>query len=208
MSEKPTTIKYIIGIDEVGRGPLAGPVTVCAFAVAKHHIKYLDSIDARDSKKLSSQKREKIAQQLKDLACENKCAFHIVSRSSKIIDSQGLTKAIFSAIITALEKLEQTLGIHPGNMDIYLDGGLSAGKRYFRQKTIIHGDAQVKVISCASILAKVHRDRLMDAYDLKFPAYGFLNHKGYGTVEHYKAITKNGMCEIHRRLFFKKTKKF
>lgn len=203
MNEKPTVIKYVIGIDEVGRGPLAGPVTLCAFAVPQKYIKNFDLFGSKDSKKLSEQKRELIATELKHLAKHEKCFFTIASSSASIIDEQGLGRAIQKAVAQVLKKLEETLMIHPGNMDIYLDGGLRASIRYFRQHTIIYGDATVPVIACASILAKVHRDRLMNTYDREFPEYGFLNHKGYGTPEHYKAIKKHGITSIHRKLFLK-----
>lgn len=203
MSEKPTTIKYVIGIDEVGRGPLAGPVTLCAFAVPQKNIKNFDLFGSKDSKKLSEQKREYIASELKQLAKLEKCFFTIASSSASIIDEQGLSRAIQKAVTQVLKKLEEALMIHPGNMDIYLDGGLRAPIRYFRQHTIIHGDAIIPVIACASVLAKVHRDRLMDTYDREFPEYGFLNHKGYGTTEHYRAIKKYGTVPIHRKLFLK-----
>lgn len=200
-TEKPTTIKYIIGIDEVGRGPLAGPVTVCAFAVPKKYLKIIESIGAKDSKKLSEQKRELIVKKLKDLQKNRACFFAISSSSAHYIDTQGLSRAIKKIIQELLEKLEQQLNIHPGNMDIYLDGGLRADKRYFRQHTIIGGDGKVPVISCASILAKVHRDHIMDRYDVTYPRYGFLNHKGYGTPEHYANLAKWGPCFIHRNSF-------
>lgn len=194
-----TSIKYVIGIDEVGRGPLAGPVTVCAFAILERELDLLKDIGAKDSKVLSAQKRELIAGKLKQLCREGRCTFQIASTSSHVIDRKGLTKAIAIAIAAALKRLN----VHPEHADIYLDGGLKAPKSFFRQHTIIHGDGLVPVISCASVLAKVHRDRLMDHYDLKFPEYGFLNHKGYGTPEHYKSIRKHGMTPIHRRLFLK-----
>lgn len=194
-----TSIKYVIGIDEVGRGPLAGPVTVCAFAILERELDLLKDIGAKDSKVLSAQKRELIAGKLKQLCREGRCTFQISSTSSHVIDRKGLTKAIAIAIAAALKRLN----VHPEHADIYLDGGLKAPKSFFRQHTIIHGDGLVPVISCASVLAKVHRDRLMDHYDLKFPEYGFLNHKGYGTPEHYKSIRKHGMTPIHRRLFLK-----
>lgn len=194
-------LKYHIGIDEVGRGPLAGPVTICAFAILEKDLHHLESIGAKDSKVLSQQKRDSIAQKLKVLAKEGMCTFQVASTSSHIIDRKGLTKAISIAIASALKKLN----IHPEHADIYLDGGLRAPKSFFRQHTVIHGDGLIPVISCASIIAKVHRDRLMDQYDLKFPQYGFLNHKGYGTPEHYKAIRKYGMTTLHRRRFLKDT---
>lgn len=199
MSMKPKKLKYVIGIDEVGRGPLAGPVTVCAFAMLEKDLGLLGVVGARDSKTLSAQKREIIAERLIAIAKDGRCTYAVSSASPETVDRDGLTRAIFGAIASALRKLK----IHPEHADIYLDGGLRAPKSYFRQHTVIRGDGLVPVISCASVLAKVHRDRLMDRYDLKFPGYGFLSHKGYGTPEHYRAIRKLGVTEIHRRTFLR-----
>ncbi len=193
-------IRYIIGIDEVGRGPLAGPVTVCAFAILETDLKLLDEIHAKDSKVLSEQKRDAVAAKLAQLKKSGRCVYQVASTSASIIDEKGLTKSIWMAINTALKKLN----IHPEHADIYLDGGLHAPKSYFRQHTIIKGDSKIPVISCASCIAKVHRDGLMNKYDLEFPGYGFLDHKGYGTPAHYKMIKKLGLCDIHRRLFLRK----
>lgn len=192
-------LKYIIGIDEVGRGPLAGPVTVCAFAILEKNLKFLEKVNAKDSKVLSEKRRKIVVSDLKKLAQENLCTYQIVSVSSKIIDTKGLTYAISHAIEKALAKLD----ISPDNADIYLDGGLTAPKTFLKQQTIIKGDGLIPVISCASVLAKVHRDGLMDTYDKKFPGYGFINNKGYGTQEHYRAIKKLGITRIHRRLFLR-----
>lgn len=189
----------MIGIDEVGRGPLAGPVTVCAFAMLEGDLGLLADVGARDSKQLSEQKRDLVSGRLRQLAKEGRCTFQIVSTSSRVIDRRGLTKAISIAINAALRRLN----IHPEHADIYLDGGLRAHGSYFRQRTVIRGDGLVPVISCASVLAKVHRDRLMRQYDLRFPDYGFFSHKGYGTPEHYRAIRKYGLSVLHRRSFLK-----
>lgn len=199
MGAKRKKIKYIIGIDEVGRGPLAGPVTVCAFAMLEQDLPLLNEVHAKDSKVLSEQKRDIVAGKLKELVKQGRCTYHIASSSAQVIDRKGLTRAIQMAIDATLKKL----GIHPEHADIYLDGGLRAPKSFFRQHTIIKGDGLIPVISCASILAKVYRDKLMDEYDLKFPEYGFLNHKGYGTPEHYKALRKHGPTIIHRKLFLR-----
>ena len=199
MGKKPQKIKYVIGIDEVGRGPLAGPVTICAFAMLENELSVLKDVGAKDSKVLSEQKRDIINKKLRDLCKDGRCTFQIASTSSHVIDRKGLTKSIKIAIAAALKRLN----IHPEHAEIYLDGGLYAPKSYFRQKTIIRGDGKIPVISCASILAKVYRDGLMNQYDLKFPEYGFFNHKGYGTPEHYKALRKYGLSTIHRRSFLK-----
>lgn len=194
-------MNYIIGIDEVGRGPLAGPVTVCAFAILEHDLKLLEPIGAKDSKIVSEQKRDVIAHKLRALAQEGKCVYKISSTSSKVIDKKGLTQAIQLALDTSLKKLN----IHPEQAEVYLDGGLKAPQKFLNQHTIIKGDGKITVISCASILAKVYRDALMNRYHKQFPQYGFDRNKGYGTQGHYKAIKKNGMTSIHRRLFLKNT---
>lgn len=190
---------YIIGIDEVGRGPLAGPVTVCAFAIPKENIRFLDHVGAKDSKVLSEKKRQVVVFNLKKLVKEKICTYQITSVSSKIIDRKGLTYAITCAIERTLNKL----GISPDNTDIYLDGGLKAPKAFLKQQTIIKGDGLIPVISCASVLAKVHRDNLMNKYHKEFPGYGLIKNKGYGTSEHYCAIQKLGITRIHRRLFLR-----
>lgn len=191
--------KYVIGIDEVGRGPLAGPVTVCAFAVPVHYQADVESIGARDSKKLSAQKREMIVAKLLALKRQGKCFYQIASSSSHVIDRKGITHAISIAIASALKKL----GIHPKDADVYLDGSLRAPVAYFRQRTVIGGDGKIPTISCASILAKVYRDALMDKMDLAYPHYGFLDNKGYGTKMHYQAIRSYGLTSIHRLSFLR-----
>lgn len=197
VGSRASKIKYVIGIDEVGRGPLAGPVTVCAFAIMENDLKLLEYVGARDSKTLSEQKRDMVNKKLRELHRDGRCTFQIASTSSHVIDRKGLTKSIKIAIAAALKRLN----IHPEHADIYLDGGLCAPKSFFRQHTIIGGDGKIPVVSCASVLAKVHRDSLMNKYDLKFPEYGFINHKGYGTPEHYKAIRKYGPSTLHRKTF-------
>ena len=192
-------MRYHIGIDEVGRGPLAGPMTVCAFAILEQDLVLLKDIGAKDSKVLSEQKRNVVAEKLYDLNKAGRCVYQISSTSSHVIDRKGLTRSVKMAIASALRRLN----IHPEHADVYLDGSLYAPKAFFRQHTIIRGDGSVPVISCASILAKVYRDNLMDKYDLKFPQYGFLDHKGYGTPEHYRMIRKHGLSTLHRRSFLK-----
>ena len=200
MSKKPI-IRYHIGIDEVGRGPLAGPVTVCAFAMLEQDLHYLADVGAKDSKQLSEQKRERVAAKLEELRGAGRCVYQIASTSAHVIDRKGIVKAVHIAIASALKRLN----IHPEHAQVYLDGGLRAPKSFFHQHTIIKGDASVPVIACASCIAKVHRDRMMDDYDLEFPQYGFYQHKGYGTPDHYKALRKHGPSELHRKSFLRGT---
>ena len=201
MVKKPNKekFKYVIGIDEVGRGPLAGPVTVCAFAIPVRYERELLLVGAKDSKRLSAQKREMIAAKLLALKRQGKCFYQIASSSSYVIDRKGITHAVSIALASALKKL----GFHPKDSDVYLDGSLYAPESYFRQRTVIGGDGKIHVISCASILAKVHRDALMDKMDLAYPHYGFLDNKGYGTRDHYRAIKSYGITSIHRLSFLR-----
>ena len=190
---------YLIGIDEVGRGPLAGPITVGVFAIRAKDAHRLDVIGAKDSKVLSVKKREAIDKNLRALARAGFCSFQITSVSAHVIDTKGLTYAITSVITSGLKRL----AILDRQADIYLDGGLRAPNNYVRQQTIIKGDGKIPVISCASVLAKVARDKFMTRQDKKFPDYGFAQHKGYGTPEHYRAIKKQGITELHRKSFLK-----
>jgi len=194
---RPKKVEWIVGIDEVGRGPIAGPVTVCAFALKVQYISDIAKMGFKDSKKLSPQKREQFVQILNNCAHLDMCTWVIESSNSTMIDTKGIVSSIQSALDRCLKKL----AIHPEHVDIYLDGGLHAPKNYFRQHTVIHGDDLFPVISCATIIAKVYRDHMMEKLDLKYPEYGFIDNKGYGTVSHYKAIKKYGPSDIHRTSF-------
>ena len=193
----------IVGIDEVGRGPLAGPVTVCVVACdSKNYTKLktdkrLPSI-GKDSKKLSKEDREKYNKVLKKLAKDNDISYSINHISNKVIDSKGLSFAIKKAIHLGIKKLRL-----PKSSQILLDGGLKAPKEFKNQKTIIKGDEKEKIIAWASILAKVSRDRLITKLSKKYPRYSFHIHKGYGTSYHRKMIKKHGFSPIHRRTFLK-----
>ncbi len=197
--KRPKRVQWVIGIDEVGRGPVAGPVTVCAFALRTEFLNDIAKMGFRDSKKLSPQKREQCAQILNNCAQLHMCTWAIESNSSSVIDSRGISHAISSAIEKCLKKLN----LHPEEVDIYLDGGLRAPKSYFRQHTVIRGDDLFPVISCASILAKVYRDHVMDWHDQMYPDYGFIDNKGYGTPDHYRAIKKHGFSPLHRSSFLR-----
>ncbi len=212
------TFSYVIGIDEVGRGPLAGPVTVCGFALPFHLYKndyrQLKKVAGqkdfdlfKDSKKLKPMAREisnakirQICRQYKD----GEIVFAISTRSSTHIDAFGISKSIQACISSILLKLKNTLHLDSHEILVLLDGSLKAPHAFINQKTIIKGDAKEKVISCASILAKVHRDKYMSKLAKKDSAhakYNFEIHKGYGTLAHRKAILKHGLSSIHRRSF-------
>lgn len=188
-------IKFIIGIDEAGRGPLAGPVAVAA-VVAKSNFKYQISNlkilgGIKDSKKLSAKKREKWYKILKrNFEC------HCVFISHKTIDKINIHKATLLGVEKVLKKFSKKPDL------VLLDGSLYAPKEY-KQKTIIKGDEKIPSISAASIIAKVLRDRKMVQIHKKFPHYDFDRHKGYGTKLHYKRIKKYGLIGAHRRSFCK-----
>ncbi len=202
VKKKQTEYKYIVGIDEAGRGPLAGPVAVGAAAAIVNrkskarNPKILKNI--KDSKKLSASKREEWEGNIKYKKSKIKTAVCFAGNGA--IDKRGIVKAIGSAVKRALKKLEKEAGINPKNCLVLLDGSLKAPKEY-EQKTIIKGDEKIPLISAASIIAKVARDRRMIRFHKKFPDYAFDRHKGYGTKLHYKMIKKYGACELHRKSF-------
>lgn len=194
-------MKYIIGIDEVGRGPLAGPVCLCAVRVEAGMYKKMQKNKilpalGRDSKKLSKKDREKYSQVLCDLAQEGKLHFTIVMQSNVVIDTKGISFAIKKALSGCLQNAGAT-----EKDAVLLDGGLKAPVEFPNQKTIIKGDEKHPVIAWASILAKVHRDNYMKKMGKKYPEYGFEKHMGYGTKLHREAIKKYGQSIIHRKSF-------
>ena len=194
--------KYIIGIDEVGRGPLAGPVAVGAVEVdsAVYNSRLKKEFKGiRDSKKLSEKKREEWFKKIKLAQMRGDIKFSVSFTAPAVIDKKGI---VFS-IQSALDKSLSNLKVKPGRAEIFLDGGLKAPKEYKNQNTVIHGDDLVQIISIASVVAKVTRDRLMVRFAKKFPQYGFERHKGYGTKAHYLVIKKYGITKIHRRSFLK-----
>jgi len=194
----------IVGIDEVGRGPLAGPVTVCVtLCDYKIYQKLKTSKDlplfGKDSKKLTKKNREKFDKVLRNLEKDGKISFSINHVSNEVIDKKGLSFSIKKAIGMGLKKLK----LNPDDCEILLDGGLRAPSE-FKQKTIIKGDEREKIIAWASILAKVSRDKLMVKYGKKYPKYGFEIHKGYGTAIHRDYMKKHGLSDIHRVSFSSK----
>ena len=176
----------ICGIDEAGRGPIAGPM-VFAGVVFKKNIKkgkWFDSLT--DSKKLSFKKREELFEIIKENSI-----YHIVFKSNKEIDIKGLSKCIQESLIEIKNKLKADKYLFDGNSNFKVEG----------IETIIKGDLKIKEISAASILAKVSRDRYMIEISKKYPQYNFEKHKGYITKEHKQLIKKYGLCEIHRKSF-------
>ena len=189
-------ILNIVGVDEVGRGPLAGPVAV-GIVLISAHFDWRELPGVHDSKQLSVPLRESVVQRAKQLKLEGKIDFCITSVSAKVIDRIGITKAITLCI----ERGMRRLAVDPHATKVKLDGLLRAPKEFTYQETIVKGDAKEKVIGLASILAKVQRDRYMTRIAQRYPVYAFEKHKGYGTAFHKKMIQKHGFSPLHRHSF-------
>jgi ribonuclease HII len=194
---------HTIGIDEVGRGPIAGPVAVGAFTFLMPEAKRLFR-GVKESKQLSEVRREAWFGIIAKAQKSGIVDFCVTFQSSEIIDMKGLSYSIKYSLKTSLTTLARRNSIEPAGVKVLLDGGLKAPVEFTNQKTIIKGDEKEMVIALASICAKVMRDRKMNALARKMPAYGFEKHKGYGTRAHYGAIKKYGTVpKIHRRSFLK-----
>ena len=178
----------ICGIDEAGRGPLAGPVVAGACILPLDvEILYLN-----DSKKLSEKKREVLFQEIREKAL----AWGVGIVSPERIDEINILQATFEAMGAAVEQMEVT-------PDLLLVDAVTIPQVKMKQVGIVKGDAKSVSIAAASILAKVTRDRLMVQYDEAYPQYGFAGHKGYGSQAHIEALKEHGPCPIHRRTFIK-----
>lgn len=191
-------VSTIVGVDEAGRGPLAGPVSV-GIACIPSGFNWKAIPGVGDSKKVSPQKRELIFKLAQTLKKEGKLDFAVILVSASIIDRKGITYAVRSGILKAFKKLN----LNPQFVDVRLDGLLKAPEEFIYQRTIIKGDAKEKIIGLASILAKVTRDRMMVRASRAYPRYGFEVHKGYGTLKHRAAIAAHGPSLLHRRTFIK-----
>lgn len=183
--------RYIVGVDEVGRGPLAGPVVCAAVIMPLDEEQLVVGVD--DSKKLSEKKRETLSALLKERAL----FYTVYEVSEKIIDEINILEATKLGMKKAVEGL-------PITPDVVLTDGNMTLDIPFPQHSVIGGDALSYSIGAASIIAKVHRDHLMDEYAKEYPAYAFEKNKGYGTAVHIQAIKEQGLCPIHRRTFTKK----
>lgn len=181
--------KYVCGVDEVGRGPLAGPVVCAAVIMPVDDI--IDGVD--DSKKLTEKKRQKLAEEIKKKAI----AYAICRVEPQIIDEINILQATRLCMKNAIESLDikPDFVLVDGNMTLDTD---------IPQKYIIKGDSFSYSIGAASIIAKVYRDKLMEEYAVTYPQYSFEKNKGYGTVAHVNAIKQAGICPVHRRSFVKK----
>ena len=196
-------VRYLIGIDEAGRGPLAGPVSVGAVLVPADFDWTLVR-GVKDSKQLRAQQREDFFARMKELEHTGSMRFAVSFSSVQIIEERGIVFAVQSALNRAIRRLvENPVGNANDRpeYEVRLDGGLHAPREFSMQKTIIRGDVTEPVISLASIAAKVLRDRHMEELAQKYPAYGFDAHKGYGTLEHRRAIARVGLSDIHRATF-------
>ena len=190
-------MKYFVGVDEAGRGPLAGPVTVGLVKIPTDFDWELVP-GVRDSKKISEKKREIIYNRVLELHIQKKLSYVVKSVSAKSIDDKGISPAIRRSIAAGIDDLE----CDPRETFIKLDGSLHAPVE-FEQETIIKGDDKEMVIGLASIMAKVTRDKYMVEQDAIYPQYGLAQHKGYGTKAHMEAIAKNGFSPIHRKSYCK-----
>lgn len=194
-------MNWIIGIDEVGRGPLAGPITICVFASLRDDLLSLfDKRILKDSKLLTKKKREQIYKNLTSL--DNKSVrYAVLHREASEIDSRGIATCVSEMIEEGLKNMAQTLELEPSQMIVKLDGSLYAPGEYVQTETIVRGDSQVVEIACASIIAKVTRDEIMTRLGEKHPKYGFEQHSGYATAAHRKAIAQHGLTREHRKSF-------
>ena len=182
-----SSLGLLCGIDEVGRGPLAGPVYAAAVILPTDH----DILYLNDSKKLSEKKRE----ELYDVIMKEALYVGIGCADCKRIDEINILQATYEAMTMAVENL----GVEPGAL--LIDAVHIPQLEKYRQISIIKGDAKSVSIAAASIVAKVTRDRLMKEYAVQYPEYGFDSNKGYGSADHIAALKKYGPCPIHRRSF-------
>lgn len=206
--------KWVVGIDEVGRGALAGPVTVAAAMIAldaRGRLAHAPFRTLKDSKKLSAARRELWARELRANAGVRFAVARVYPRG---IERLNISAAANRAALRAFARLLKGHKIPPGT-GIYLDGGLFLGSRAaqrsavasrkIKAETVVRGDEKIPAVAAASIIAKVSRDAFMRRLAQKYPAYGFEVHKGYGTAAHRRAIKKNGPCDAHRLTFLAKS---
>ncbi len=186
--------KYIVGVDEVGRGPLAGPVVCAAVVMPLGDDELIVGVD--DSKKLSEKKREQLSVLIKEKAL----AYTMVEVSEKIIDEINILEATKLGMKQAIESLKLPDGSLP---EVVLTDGNMTLDISLPQSSVVHGDALSYSIGAASIIAKVYRDHKMVEYAKEYPKYVFDKNKGYGTAAHIQAIKEYGLCPIHRRTFTK-----
>ncbi|MBO6290958.1 MAG: ribonuclease HII [Selenomonas sp.] len=179
-------LELVAGVDEAGRGPLAGPVSVAA-VILPHE---LELPHLNDSKKLSPERREELFAEIQAKA---------IAVSSVLVDARTIDRVnIYQATLNGM--YEAIFGLQPEPQQVLVDA-VPLAALPMPSRSIIKGDAKSASIAAASIIAKVTRDRLMDEYDKEYPQYGFASHKGYGTAQHIEALKKYGPCHIHRMSF-------
>ena len=184
-------VRYIAGADEVGRGPLAGPVVCAAVILPLDRGALIDGID--DSKKLKAEERERLAALIRERAL----SYAVCEEDNETIDRINILEATKLCMKRAVEALSPEPDV------VLIDGNFRIAVS-LPQRNIVKGDALSYSIGAASILAKVYRDHRMEELDALYPQYGFARHKGYGTKAHTDAIREYGLCKIHRRTFTKK----
>lgn len=200
-SKRNKKYEWVVGIDEVGRGPLAGPVSVCAvavpFAAYTRFVRAARAQGITDSKQLTPERRAALARALRVEVRSGSIRAQIVSASAAAIDKQGIAVCIRQLVLRALKKLD----LDPLRTRVLLDGSLYAPDTFPYQETCSKGDSIHEIIGAASIMAKVHRDTFMTRQASRYPEYGFAVHKGYGTKAHRAAIADHGLCPLHRKSF-------
>ncbi len=180
----------VCGVDEAGRGPLAGPV--CAAAVILPGGIIIEGLN--DSKKVAEKKRE----ELYEMITESAVSWSVSSVDEREIDEINILQAALKAMAQAVRGLPEAADF------VYIDGNRVPDGLDVKAEAVVSGDAKIPSVAAASIIAKVTRDRLMRQYDKMYPGYGFSRHKGYGTKAHFEAILEHGPCQIHRKTFLKK----
>lgn len=195
---KVPEVRHFIGVDEAGRGPIAGPVAVGVVAIsAGFPLSFFEGI--KDSKQLSVAEREAWALKAHEALAGGLLHYSVCFSSPSQIDRMGI---VFS-VEDAIEKAVAAVGVRLGKTCVFLDGSLVGPENAASRKVSVRGDEYEPLVSLASILAKVYRDNAMEKLGKKYPQYGFHKHKGYGTKEHYQAIKEHGLCPIHRKSFVK-----
>ena len=185
----------VIGLDEVGRGPLAGPVFTCAFIFLDKSVNLKDLDFINDSKKISINKRKKAMQNIYKLKNENKIDYSLGASSVKEIDKHNILEATKLAMKRAILKLNMP------HSKLIIDGNFDLSIKDYSSKSIVKGDEKSLSIAAASIVAKIHRDRYMRFLSYQFPYYSWSSNAGYGTKKHIEQIYKKGITVHHRKTF-------
>ena len=192
--------QFLIGIDEAGRGPLAGPVSV-GVVLVKPNFDWGMIPGVGDSKKVTPKNREVIFRLATKLKKDGLIDFQVSLISADVIDTKGIVPSIKLGMSRCLNSLQKRHGFQHKDVNMKLDGALQAPAKFIHQETIIKGDGKELCIGLASILAKVTRDKHMEQLSIKYPLYRFDIHKGYGTKNHLLCIKENGLTDVHRKTF-------